>query len=634
MLVNGLVLGIKDVVDGTAKSAIDELEKVLIKIREVATELKLPNASHIGWRMFKSAMSDSASTQKCFNKLLQQKIDEENDSSNDDSEEGNTTMPILQLFCGMHLGVNLREAQVSGVKENVPSDSIGIDKIVHTMCKLLRHLGSHPEYGMGVRAFPEFLQTLIEEANGIDDEDEEMEEIKAALGMKLQRQVGSCYFVTARNAGRLFYLKKFIEKFLEQLKLTKTLNKLESSVLSHINTPYELALLKLDGLFYDKVYADMMVLLKSKSLKKSFMCMNAHYLELLNYLKLLSEKPRLILDPDMQVFSSEPRIYDDPKLDHRKGKNYIKVRERLYGSDSFDEVLFEMVKHAACAMANKLSEYKSDQLPGGKYWEPSAEVKRILQSLPATNDATESILGLNDWLFKRNPNFHQRTVSTLVEVMKNSTMTWFCRQEKDTCDRIISLAKKRRTAVVESDKKELEEQRKLRMQVRQKEIEKGQRKKEKAKKENERIQAIVPVKSVVELNEKLLQIQCSTHKKTEKAELDFLRDQIQHRTMKKVPLTIKGKKCTVSDLKEELMQLLEQDMICNNSTEMSRYDNKRIRHKLECEDESGVEEWYDGLVVGISDSSITIVYDGYDEEITWTHKQIHEDIVNGDFMPL
>ena len=329
MLVNGLVLGIKKIVDGTAKSAIDELEKVLSKIREVATELELPNASHVGWRMFKSAMSDSASTQKCFNKLLQQKIDEENESNSDDSEDGNTTVPILQLFCGMHLGVNLREAQVRGVKENVANDSIGIDKIVHTMCKLLGHLGSHPEYGMGVRAFPEFLQTLMEEVNGVDDEAEEMEEVKAALGVKLQRQVGSRYFVTARNAGRLFYLKKFIEKFLEQLKVIKTLNKLESSVLSHINTPYELALLKLDGLFYDKVYADMMVLLKSKTLEKSFMCMNVHYLELLNYLQLLSKKPRLILDPNMQVFLSESRIYNDPKLDHRKGKHYIKVGERL-----------------------------------------------------------------------------------------------------------------------------------------------------------------------------------------------------------------------------------------------------------------------------------------------------------------
>ena len=79
----------------------------------MATELELPNASRIGWRMFKSAMSGSALTQKLFNRLLQMKRMKENHSEN-----GNA-MPILQMFCGMHLGVNLREAQVSAVKKNV-----------------------------------------------------------------------------------------------------------------------------------------------------------------------------------------------------------------------------------------------------------------------------------------------------------------------------------------------------------------------------------------------------------------------------------------------------------------------------------------------------------------------------------
>ena len=579
-------------------------------------------------------MSDSASTQKLFNRLLQQKIDEENEKNDieNDSENGNA-MHILQMFCGMHLGVNLREAQVSAVKKNVASDSVGIDKIVHTMCKLIGHLGSHPEYGVGVRSFPEFLQALLEEANAIDDEAEETEEIKAALGVKLQRQVGSRYFVTARNAGRLFYLTKLIEKFLQQAKLLKTLNRLENDVLVHVSTPSDLALLKLDGLFYDKVYADMMMLLKSTYLNKSFLCMNIHYLELLNYLKLLSEKPRLILDPDMKVFHSEARIYEDPKLDHRKSKNYIKVRERLYATDSFDEILFQMVQHAAHSMVKKLSQYKCDQLPGGRFWEPTGEVKRVLQ--PPTNDVTESILGLNDWLYKRNPNFHQRTVSTLIEVVKNSTMTWFNKQEKDTRDKIISLAKKRRKVVVTCDKRESEEQRQLRMQGRPKEVEKAQKKNEKAEKERERIQAVIPVQSVTELNEKLSQIECSTQKKTEIAELHFLRDQIQHKTLNKVPLTIKGKKRTISDLKEELIQLLEQDVNHSNSTVdfdiICSYENKRVWHRLKCEDET--EEWYDGSVVSALDESITIVYDGYEEElITWTYKQIHEDIGNGDFL--
>lgn len=52
----------------------------------------------------------------------------------------------------------------------------------------------------------------------------------------------------------------------------------ELCIITHKHTIWACTL----GLFYDKVYADMMVLLKSTTLQKRFLCMNVHYLELLN----------------------------------------------------------------------------------------------------------------------------------------------------------------------------------------------------------------------------------------------------------------------------------------------------------------------------------------------------------------
>lgn len=433
-------------------------------------------------------MSDQASTQKRFNHMVHQKIDDSsisareqddgsgevsmidgdvsdnhgsgdigiiNDDSTNGSDDGNACgsekdstvsgesnqgnqsvknkTSLHELFCGMHVGVNLRAAHVNAIQSD---GTVGIDRIVHSMWKLLGHLGSHPEYGKGVQAFPEFLKCLLDEAHNLDGGTEEVEDIKASLQVKLERQVGSRYFVTSRNAGRLFYLQKWIKKFLEQLKIVKSLNKLEVAVLTHINTESDLALLKLDGLLFDKIYADMMEL-KSKFLGKSYLSLNTHYLELLEYLKLLVENPKLIIDPNYRVFTSEPKLYEDKKVDHRQRKNYLKVRTRLYTSDAYDEYMFQLVKKAADSMAKKLMDYKADQLPGGRFWNPADNsLKNVLHSLPPTNDVAESILGLNDWLFKRNPNFKQRTVSTLVEVMKNSSMKWFRQQEEDTRDRI------------------------------------------------------------------------------------------------------------------------------------------------------------------------------------------------------
>ena len=81
-----------------------------------------------------------------------------------------------------------------------------IDTIVHSACKLLGHLGSNPEYGKGVRGFPEYLKELLEEVEELGDASEEEEELKATLSVRLSRQVGSRYFVTSRNAGRILSL--------------------------------------------------------------------------------------------------------------------------------------------------------------------------------------------------------------------------------------------------------------------------------------------------------------------------------------------------------------------------------------------------------------------------------------------
>ena len=94
----------------------------------------------------------------------------------------------------------------SDVLQEKGADSAGVDLVVHSTCKLLGHLGTQPEYGRGVQAFPEHLQALLENMEAIGDtEEEELEQLRASLHVKLARQVGSRYFVTSRNAGRIFF---------------------------------------------------------------------------------------------------------------------------------------------------------------------------------------------------------------------------------------------------------------------------------------------------------------------------------------------------------------------------------------------------------------------------------------------
>ena len=629
MLVNGIVLGVNDVVDGSAKSAVEELEVVLSNIRDTAQVLEVPGAQSIGWSLVQSSMSDQASTQKLFNKLVEEKVQEERVQLGENTQDEGKQ--VLELFCGMHLGVNLRTAQIKGLMDHLNGASSGVDTVVHSTCKLLGHLGTNPEYGRGVQGFPEYIKSLIDESRAIgNSESEEVLSLKSALGVRMERQVGSRYFVTARNAGRVFYLRPLAIRYLEETSQTKELNGLEKDVLRYMKSDTESALLKVDGLFFDKIYADLMILMKSKKLGKKLLDVNPHYHELLQYLELISERPRLILDPDHKVFVSEPKIYtcdDKCTLNHRLHKNYQPVRTRIYETDSFDDSLvLPMVATAAVEMANKVRKYKADQLPGGKLWEPSTEIKEKLKDIDPTNDLCESVLGLNDWLQKRNPNYAQRTVSTMVEVLRNATMPWFVKQERDTKDKIIHLARIRANKVLTDDRERAEQRRLERKRKHKIDLEKAGEKKARVEKEQERLAAIPQITNIEDLEEALTKIQCSTQKKTEEAEIRYLRDQLQLlHPGKRIYITEKGKKKSVLELKQQLT-----DAIDSRRRKSSLRVDMKVQHKLKDSD-TDLAVWYDGIITSKSEESINIRYTGYDDDFEWSVHELQEDIDNGDF---
>ena len=75
--INGIVLSVNEVMDGGADSMIADISHELQKLRDIAYKLELPNANKINWTLVASSSSDSASTQKRFNKLVEQKREED-----------------------------------------------------------------------------------------------------------------------------------------------------------------------------------------------------------------------------------------------------------------------------------------------------------------------------------------------------------------------------------------------------------------------------------------------------------------------------------------------------------------------------------------------------------------------------
>ena len=211
-LVNGLVLRVNELCDGTATTAIEDISMQFENLRHVAEQLGLPNARSINWSLIKASTSDSASTQKCFNRLIKEKRD------NDELMFGPTVcsaemVHLIETFCAMHLGINLRKAFLSGTSEQCERYH-SVDTLVHEFYKLFGMTGV-PEYACGVISFPDFLELKANDIDLQSAKNAERAYYLKCLQVKLHRQIGSRYFVTASNACKIIFLKQAAIEFLE-----------------------------------------------------------------------------------------------------------------------------------------------------------------------------------------------------------------------------------------------------------------------------------------------------------------------------------------------------------------------------------------------------------------------------------
>ena len=156
-----------------------------------------------------------------------------------------------------------------------------IDLFVHELVKLFGHLGT-PEYCHGSSNFRIFLEHKARESSG-----DNKRYYLSAQKVVLEHQVGSRYYVTSCNAGRLYFLCKALVGFLKEQELIKAINCPEYTCLKKLHDSLLLVNSRLEGLMLDKVYADLMILVKSTNLNKTAIEISSHYEELLNFFSTL-----------------------------------------------------------------------------------------------------------------------------------------------------------------------------------------------------------------------------------------------------------------------------------------------------------------------------------------------------------
>ena len=199
---NDMVVSVNELPDGRAKSAIADVSRELAALRKTAHGLKMHNADSINWV---SSTSDSASTQKRFNKLIEECREEDEKLFGPASFE---TVELIENVCSMHLGVNLRKAFLSGIISHNDISSTDrqhhpVDTLVHEFCKVFGRHGT-PEYGCGVLVFQDFMASDTSVSDALQGY------YRSCAGVSLDRQVGSRYFVTAANATKVVFLREAV----------------------------------------------------------------------------------------------------------------------------------------------------------------------------------------------------------------------------------------------------------------------------------------------------------------------------------------------------------------------------------------------------------------------------------------
>ena len=369
---NGVVLSISEVPDGKADTIINDIDMQLKKLRKAAEQLGIPNHDKFNWTMIKASSSDSASTQKRLNDLLQQcRNEDEKLFSPADTE----SFDIIRNFCAMHLGVNLRRAFVN--TETANHDNTPIDTFVYEFSKLFGCCGS-PEYGVGCVQFKDFLIycSSTSDCNQVY--------YQTCLDIKLARQIGSRYFVSSHNAMKVLFLAAAALEFLSFNGKSEG-NKLERDVFSKLHDTDLLLCLQADALMFHHVYADLVFLAKSKELNKSAFDMQKHYLELKCFLEEIEQHPEIITKCHHQVFVSETRLYSG-EFNHRQHKHkctpFNCIQESLFYNLTKDRTtLFSKVVAGAISMKEKLCVYAADFLPNGRYWNPDSDIVAVLKDL-------------------------------------------------------------------------------------------------------------------------------------------------------------------------------------------------------------------------------------------------------------
>ncbi|XP_065656137.1 uncharacterized protein LOC136081830 [Hydra vulgaris] len=404
-----LSFGLSEVVGKDAATVLQNFTNIVDDICDVvsnsATEKEINFAKLI--TSIKSTMTDLSSVNLLFNsqlKTLREKLLPIAISNWDflSSNVKDNMKDMSNFFCKLHLLANFASEtdKVLNSFEKIllqndyetvfafSGKECGAVRLVRTTCKAFHTRGSEEA---GVASwFNSFLSSRNDKSYFVPF-------------------IGNRFNILYYNAAALYYHKDSIPEFLNAWPNSNNLLKAIKEDITNLVFIAEVCTL---GIIDKLLTGPMWRIIESLD---SILFLNPYLLRL--KVRLSS----LCIDASSLLFANG-KIFEDTNLLHQDVV-YTKLFECTQ-NDEFDSLTVQSLEIIFHSILVILERQCADQLPGGKYWNPSNSVSEAASNVPVTNKASESDFAILDLMVRTKPNANVQTIQALTMWSQNQTLEW------------------------------------------------------------------------------------------------------------------------------------------------------------------------------------------------------------------
>ena len=143
---------------------------------------------------------------------------------------------------------------------------------------------------------------------------------------------------------------------------------------------------------------------------------------------------------DASAIMNGETIFGENVVEHHRDEVFDKLFQST--TESFDLLTQQCLEVLLHGVLMVLERQCADQLPGGKYWNPSDQLLKMSKNAPTTNKISEADFSIIDLLIRTKPNLSCQAMLALIMWSKNKTIEWLNELDEDTKNQHLDDARK------------------------------------------------------------------------------------------------------------------------------------------------------------------------------------------------